>query len=191
MTTMKEKMLAGELYIADDPVIAAAQQHAADLMQRLNAQGLADAALRKELLAELLGSFGEGSDIRPPFYVDYGTNIQMGTGCFVNFGGMFFDVAPITIGDDVLFGPNVQLLTPLHPIEPQVRREKWEAARPITIGDNVWIGGGAIVLPGVTIGENAIIGAGSVVTKDIPANAIAVGNPCRMMRIVEDGPVAE
>jgi maltose O-acetyltransferase len=133
-------------------------------------------------LAELLGAVGSDTEIRPPLYVDYGGNLRVGARSFANFGLVALDVAAITIGDDVQIGPNVQLLTPTHPVEPEPRRAKWEAARPITIGDNVWLGGGAIVLPGVTIGENTVVGAGAVVVRDLPADVVAVGNPARIVR---------
>lgn len=120
--------------------------------------------------------------MRPPLYVDYGSNIAIGARTFVNYHLTALDVARITIGEDCQLGPNVQLLTPTHPVEPQPRRDKLEAALPITIGDNVWLGGGAIVCPGVTIGDNSVIGAGAVVTKDVPANVVAVGNPARPVR---------
>ncbi len=125
---------------------------------------------------------GEGSEIRPPLYCDYGYNLRVGERTFVNFGLVALDVAPITIGDDVQIGPNVQLLTPTHPLEAEPRRAKWESARPIAIGDNVWLGGGVIVLPGVSIGENTVVGAGAVVTRDLPADVVAVGNPARVVR---------
>jgi maltose O-acetyltransferase len=134
------------------------------------------------LLEELLGAIGEGTEIRPPLFVDYGAHIRIGARCFINFGLAALDVAAITIGDDVQIGPYVQLLTPTHSVEAEARRDKWEAARPITIGDNVWLGGGAIVLPGVTIGDNAMVGAGAVVTKDLPPSVVAVGYPARIIR---------
>ena len=118
--------------------------------------------------------------------MDYGSQVTIGARCFVNYGLVALDVARITIGDDVQIGPNVQLLTPTHPVEPQARLEKWEAAKPIAIGNNVWLGGGAIVLPGVTIGRNAVVGAGAVVTRDVPANAVVVGNPARVVRRVAE-----
>ena len=127
-------------------------------------------------------ALGEGVELRPPLYVDYGTNLVIGDRVFANFGLTALDVAHITIGNDVQIGPHVQLLTPTHPTDPVERRDKWEAASPIVIGDNVWLGGGAIVLAGVTIGENSIIGAGAVVTKDIPANVVAVGNPAKVIK---------
>jgi maltose O-acetyltransferase len=160
-------------------------------MTAYNATTVRQGPLRRQLLQQLVGSVGEGTEIRPPFFVDYGSNIRIGARCFANFGLVALDVAAITIGDDVQIGPNVQLLTPTHPVEPGPRREKWEAAEPITIGDNVWLGGGAIVLPGVTIGENTVVGAGSVVTRDLPADVVAVGNPARVIRSVDPAePVA-
>jgi maltose O-acetyltransferase len=125
---------------------------------------------------------GEDTYIRPPLHVDYGSHIRIGARSFANFGLIALDVADITIGDDVQIGTNVQLLTPTHPVEPSLRRQKWEAAKPITIGDNVWLGSGAIVLPGVTIGENTVVGAGAVVTRDLPPDVVAVGNPARIVR---------
>jgi maltose O-acetyltransferase len=175
-------MLAGDLYIADDPELAEQSRRAMDLMAAYKASSVRDPDERRRLLVELLGSVGEGTEIRPPFFVDYGTHLTIGARCFVNFGLVALDVARITIGDDVQIGPNVQLLTPTHPVEPEPRRAKWEAAEPITIGDNVWLGGGAIVLPGVTIGENTVVGAGAVVVRDLPANVVAVGNPARIVR---------
>ncbi|WP_437672485.1 sugar O-acetyltransferase [Sorangium sp. So ce131] len=184
--SMRERMLAGDPYIADDPEIAEQSAAALDLVAAYNATSVRQRPLRRRLLEQLLGSIGEGTEIRPPFYVDYGGHITIGARCFANFGLVALDVAPITIGDDVQIGPNVQLLTPTHPVEPEPRRNKWEAAKPITIGNNVWLGGGAIVLPGVTIGDNTVVGAGSVVTRDLPANVIAVGNPARVIRSLTD-----
>jgi maltose O-acetyltransferase len=184
--TMRERMLAGDLYIADDPDIAEASARALDLADAYNTTSVRQAPLRRQLLEELLGGIGEGTEIRPPLYVDYGSHLRMGARCFANFGLVALDVAPITIGDDVQIGPNVQLLTPTHPVEPEPRRDKWEAAEPIAIGDNVWLGGGAIVLPGVTIGANAVVGAGSVVTRDVPANVVVVGNPARVVRSLDE-----
>ncbi|MER7495125.1 sugar O-acetyltransferase [Streptomyces pharetrae] len=180
--TNLERMLAGDLYIADDPEIARRQQEAVRLADRYQAAYAEDADAARPLLARLLGSLGDEAHVRPPLYVDYGSNITIGARTFVNYHLTALDVAAITIGEDCQIGPNVQLLTPTHPLEPQPRRDKLEAAQPITIGDNVWIGGGAIVLPGVTIGDNSVIGAGAVVTKDVPANVVAVGNPARPVR---------
>lgn len=179
---MRERMLAGEPYIADDPELAEMAQRAFVLMETYNRTPMADRAARRALLAELLGAVGEDVEIRPPFYVDYGVHITVGAGTFANYGLTALDVATITIGADVQIGPNVQLLTPTHPLEPAPRRAKWEGGSPIVIGDNVWLGGGVVVLPGVTIGENTVVGAGAVVTKDLPAGVIAVGNPARVIR---------
>jgi maltose O-acetyltransferase len=184
--TMRERMLAGDLYLADDPQIAADSERAMALSHRLNTLDPNDGTARREVLTELLGAFGEGSDIRPPFRCDLGYRTTIGARVFVNFNLVCLDVAPVTIGDDVLIGPNVQLLTPTHPVEPGPRRDKWEAAQPITIGDNVWLGGGVTVCPGVTIGENTVVGAGSVVTRDLPANVVAVGNPARVLRHIDE-----
>lgn len=183
---MRERMVAGDLYIADDPEIFEATNRAMDLMGAYNATSARQGALRRRILADLLGSIGESTAIRPPLYVDYGSNIHIGARCFANFGLTALDVAEIIIGDDVQIGPHVQLLTPTHPIEPEPRRAKWEAAKPIVIGDNVWLGGGVVVCPGVTIGDNTVVGAGAVVTRDLPANVLAVGNPARVVR--EIGP---
>ncbi|SBT93003.1 maltose O-acetyltransferase [Streptomyces sp. DI166] len=180
--TNLERMRAGDLYIADDPEIAHRQQRAARLSARFLAAYPEDPGKAHEILAELLGSLGEQAHVRPPLFVDYGSNITIGARTFVNFNLTALDVAAITIGEDCQIGPNVQLLTPTHPLEPQPRRDKLEAARPIGIGDNVWLGGGAIVLPGVRIGDDSVIGAGSVVTKDVPAGVVAVGSPARVVR---------
>ena len=155
------------------------------LTHRLNSADPNDFDLRRELLTDLLGGFGEGSEIRPPFRCDYGRHTFVGARTFANFGLISLDVAAVRIGDDVQIGPNVQLLTAWHPVAAGPRRDKWEAASPITIGDNVWLGGGAIVLPGVTIGDNTVVGAGAVVTRDLPPNVVAVGNPARVIRAVE------
>lgn len=180
--TNRERMLAGDLYIADDPDSAREAQRAVRLANDYLAAYARDAAAARPILAELIGNLGEGAEVKPPLFVDYGTRISIGARTFVNYNLTALDVAPITIGEDCQIGPNVQLLTPTHPLEPQSRRDKLEAARPITIGDNVWIGGGATILPGVAVGENSIVGAGAVVTKDVPANTVVVGNPVRVAR---------
>ncbi|RBM11940.1 sugar O-acetyltransferase [Streptomyces sp. PT12] len=184
MGSQKERMLAGEPYIADDPDLAADALRGARLAERFNATGAADRAVRLAALTELLGEVGEGVEVRPPLQVDYGYQISIGPRTFVNCGAVMLDVARITIGADVQIGPNVQLLTPTHPVDPEPRRQKWEAAKPITIGDNVWLGGGVIVCPGVTIGENTVVGAGAVVTRDLPPNVVAMGNPARVSRTI-------
>jgi maltose O-acetyltransferase len=180
--TQRERMLAGDLYLAGDPELAAASRRARDLLADYNSARADDAAGRRRILDELLGAFGEGSEIRAPFHCDYGAQIRLGAGTFANFGLVALDVAPITIGDDVQIGPYVQLLTPTHPLDPELRRAKWEAAEPIVIADNVWLGGGVIVLAGVSIGENTVVGAGAVVTRDLPADALALGTPARVVR---------
>lgn len=182
--SQRERMLAGDLYIADDLELAADMLHAAKLTQRFNTSDPADPQAQLAILRELVGSLGEGAVIRPPLWCDYGYQIHIGRGCFINYGAVFLDVAPITLGADVQVGPNVQFLTATHPVQAAARRAKWESARPITIADNVWLGGGVIILPGVSIGENTVVGAGAVVTKDLPANVVAVGNPARVVRAV-------
>jgi len=177
-------MEAGDLYIVDDE-IAAMHRRAAALTEAYNATPAADPARRHAILGDLLGGVGTGVEVRAPFRCDYGTYIRIGARTFVNFGLVALDVMPITIGDDVQIGPNVQLLTATHPLDPALRRARWEAGEPITIGDNVWLGGGVIVLPGVTIGEDAVVGAGAVVTRAVPPGAVAVGNPARVIRTVD------
>jgi maltose O-acetyltransferase len=180
--TNRERMLAGDQYICDDPQLIREGNRAADLYAKYNATTANDQSQRDRLLLELLGSVGAGTVIRPPFYCDYGYNIFVGARSFANCGLMALDVARITIGDDVQIGPHVQLLTPTHPLEAEPRRAKWESSQPITIGNNVWLGGGVIVCPGVTIGENTVVGAGAVVVRDLPPNVLAVGNPARVIR---------
>jgi len=175
-------MLRGELYLADDPEIQADQARAQELLERYNATRHAEQELRERLLRELLGEVGEGVVIRPPFYCDYGSQIAIGERTFVNYDCVLLDVAPIRIGAACQLATRVQLLTPTHPLEPEPRRAGWEAAEPITIGDNVWLGGGAIVCPGVTIGDDTVVGAGAVVTQDLPAGVLALGVPARVHR---------
>jgi maltose O-acetyltransferase len=179
---MRERMLAGEPYIADDPQLVAESCRARQLAHRINTTDPTDDATLRQLFTELLAEYGDGADIRPPFQCDYGYQTRFGARSFANFGLVVLDVAQVTIGEDVQIGPNVQLLTATHPLEPGPRRDKWEGADPIVIGDNVWLGGGVIVCPGVTIGENTVVGAGSVVTRDLPANVVAVGSPARVVR---------
>ena len=181
-------MTSGERYRADDPEIVAAHHRAVRLVDRYNHSSIDDPDERRRLLVELLGAFGAGSVIRPPLACDYGSPIRIGARCFVNFGLVALDPAPITIGDHVQIGPNVQLLTATHPLDPGLRRAGWEAAGPITLGDNVWLGGGAIVLADVTIGDDTVVGAGAVVTRDLPARVVAVGSPARIIRRLDDDP---
>lgn len=185
--SMRERMQAGEMYIADDAELAADSRRAISLADRYTRLWPQDPDTAVALLAELLGEIGEGTEIRPPLYVDYGKYISIGARTFINYNFTALDVAPISIGDDVQIGPNVQLLTPTHPLAPGPRRDKLEAARPITIGNNVWLGGGVVVLPGISIGANTVVGAGAVVTRDLPANVVAVGNPARIVRELDSG----
>ena len=175
-------MLAGDLYIAADPELAEEMLRAAELTHAFNHSSPSNPVRRRQILVELLGSIGEDTEIRPPLYCDYGYQTHIGAKTFINVGLVALDVAPIKIGDDVQFGPHVQLLTPTHPLEPEARRAKWEAGEPIAIGDNVWLGGGVIVCPGVTIGDDTVVGAGSVVTRDLPSGVVAFGNPARVHR---------
>lgn len=179
---MRERMLAGEPYIADDPEILRDSQRALRLTHAINQTDPTDGETLRGLYSELLGSYGEGAEIRPPFRCDYGYQTTFGARSFANFGLVVLDVATVTIGDDVQLGPQVQLLTATHPLDPTPRRDKWEAAEPIVIGDNVWLGGGVIVCPGVSIGENTVVGAGAVVVTSLPANVVAVGAPARVIR---------
>ena len=179
--TPRERMAAGDLYVVDAE-IAALHLRAVTLTESFNATPAADPSTRRRILDDLLGSLGADSEVRSPFHCDYGTNIRIGDRTFVNFGLVALDVAAITVGDDVQIGPNVQLLTPTHPLEADLRRAKWESAAPIAIGDNAWLGGGAVVLPGVTVGEDAVVGAGAVVTRDVPPGGVVVGNPARPIR---------
>lgn len=182
--TNRERMLAGDLYIADDPESGRLHRRAVGLADEYRRADAAGDPSARALLTDLLGTLGDGAHVNPPLFVDYGENLHLGAGTFVNYNLTALDVATITIGEDCQIGPNVQLLTPTHPIDPRLRRDKLEAAEPITIEDNVWLGGGVIVCPGVSIGKNSVIGAGSVVTKSIPAGVVAVGNPARVIRTI-------
>jgi maltose O-acetyltransferase len=183
--SQRERMVAGDLYLADDPQLVQESRRAEALTKEYNESSPFDPARRMRILGDLLGSIGEETEIRPPFHCDYGFHIHIGARTFVNFGLFALDVAEIRIGDDVQIGPSVQLLTPTHPLEPEPRRAKWEAAKPIAIGDNAWLGGGVIICPGVTIGQDTVVGAGAVVTRDLPPGVLAVGNPARVVRPVE------
>lgn len=176
----KQKMLAGELYDASDAELQADLAAAQGWMARFNGALAQPVADRRALLAERLGAVGAGVDIRPPFHCDYGFNIRLGENVFFNFNCVVLDVVAVSIGDRTQIGPGVQILTADHPRDAAVRRSGLEFGRPVTIGSDVWIGGAALILPGVTIGDGAIIGAGSVVTRDVPAGARAFGNPARV-----------
>ena len=178
----KRRMLAGEWYLPDDPELATDTRRRVALCAAYNAADQSPPGERARILRDLLGSVGEQVRIRAPFHCDYGHHISIGDRTFVNFGAVFLDAAPITIGTDVQVGPHVQLLTPTHELDADRRRAGWERASPVTLGDNVWLGGGVIVCPGVTIGDDTVVGAGAVVTKDLPAGVLAVGNPARVVR---------
>lgn len=178
--TEKEKMLAGELYRPDDE-LAADGRRAFAWMDRYNAAIDRSRAERHVLLSELFAEVGDGATIRPPFFCDYGTNISLGAGVFLNFNCCILDICAVSIGDLTQIGPGVQILCADHPRDAAQRRALLEFGRPIRIGANVWIGGSAIILPGVTVGDDAIIGAGAVVTRDVPAGATVVGNPARVI----------
>jgi maltose O-acetyltransferase len=179
MRTEKQKMLAGELYRAGDPEIQADQATAKAWMVRYNAALGAPAAERRALLRELLPEVGDGAVIRPPFHCDFGYNIRLGRDVFLNFNCVILDVVAVTIGAGTQIGPAVQIYTADHPRDPAVRKTGAEFGRPVSIGQNVWIGGGAIILPGLTIGDDAVVGAGAVVTRDVPQGATVLGNPAR------------
>ena len=184
--TEREKMLAGRLYLADDPELVAARVKARQLTHAYNATGPEESDRRRAILQELLGEMGEGTYIEPTFRCDYGSNIRLGRWFYANFDCIILDVAPVTIGDNVLFAPRVGVYTAAHPIDAEIRNTGLEFAKPITIGDNVWVGANVAINPGVTIGSDVVIGAGSVVTKDIPDHVVAVGNPCRVLRSITD-----
>jgi maltose O-acetyltransferase len=174
-------MLAGEPYDPLDPELVRKRERARELCQELNATREADAEHRRRILVSLLGRGGDTVWLQPPFFCDYGENIQLGERVFFNFNCVVLDVCRVEIGEHTLFGPAVQLYTATHPLDALARRGK-ESGRPIAIGPDVWVGGGTIVLPGVTIGARSVIGAGSVVTRDVPDGVFAAGNPCRVIR---------
>ncbi|GGE54295.1 nodulation protein [Agaricicola taiwanensis] len=178
--TQKQKMLAGELYNANDAELAADAARAHAWISRYNTMLAASNDERRAMLVELFAHVGEGAVVRPPFFCDYGFNISIGCGAFLNFNCVLLDIMPISIGDGTQVGPGVQILTADHPRDPAPRREGLEFGRAISIGANCWIGGGALIMPGITIGDDVIIGAGAVVTRDVPSGATAVGNPARV-----------
>jgi maltose O-acetyltransferase len=182
MPSQKQRLLTGEPYFANDRQLLADRRDARLLTERLNATSAAEPALRREILANLLGVLGDAAEILSPFQCDYGYQITVGVRTFINFGAVILDSAPVRIGDDVQIGPGVQLVTPIHPLDPAQRRTLIESAAPIEIGDGAWLATGVIVCPGVTVGADTVVGAGSVVTKDLPAGHLAVGNPCRVVR---------
>ncbi|HEX6680427.1 MAG TPA: sugar O-acetyltransferase [Gaiellaceae bacterium] len=179
---MKERMLRGDLYIADDPELAADFARAQGLVERYNRTLHAEQAARDAILRELIGDLGEGVVIRPPFRCEYGSRVSIGARTFINYDCLLLDVAPIRIGAACQVATRVQLLTATHPIDPEPRRIGWESGEPIAIGDNVWLGGGVVVCPGVTIGDDTVVGAGAVVARDLPAGVVAAGVPARVIR---------
>ncbi len=186
MATEKEKMLAGEMYDAADPQLTAERRRARDLCKSLNESHDSEQELRERIIRKLFGRAGEAVWIEPPFYCDYGSNIILGSKVFFNFNCVILDPAPVIIGSNVLFGPAVQICTATHPMSASERRTGRECARPIEIGSDVWVGAGAIICPGVRIGSRSVIGAGSVATRNIPEDVVASGNPCRVVRQLED-----
>lgn len=185
MTSERSKMLAGDLYDASDPELFAGRRRARKLLRQLNAGADEDdgsAEARRELYKTLFGAVGHDVVIEPPFYCDYGINIYLGDRVFFNFNCVVLDPAEVRIGNNVLFGPGAHIYTATHPLDAGVRRTGLESARPVHVGSDVWVGGGAIICPGVRIGDGAVIGAGSVVTKDVPPGVLAAGNPCRVIR---------
>lgn len=186
MRTQRERMLAGELYIASDPELGEMNKRNRRLMYEYNHTKFDEKEKRTGIIKELLGKTGEKVYFEPPFRCDYGSHITVGENFYANFDCIMLDVAPITIGDNVMFGPRVGVYTAGHPIDAEIRISGLEFGTPIKIGNNVWIGGDVVINPGVTIGDNTIIGSGSVVTKSIPEGVIAAGNPCRVMRLVNE-----
>jgi maltose O-acetyltransferase len=179
--TERDKMLAGELYDPLDAELVVARHCARELCLDLNATRESQSAERRRILTELFAAGGDDVWMQPPFFCDYGSNITLGKKCFFNFNCIVLDVCRVTVGDHVLFGPAVQIYTATHPLDAELRRSQ-EFGKPITIGSDVWVGGGAIFCPGVTIGPQCVIGAGSVVTRDLPPGVFAAGNPCRVIR---------
>jgi maltose O-acetyltransferase len=182
MTGEEAKMLAGELYLASAPELVAKRARARELTRRYNATSPRERDARRRLLTQLLTTVGEDVEIEPPFHCDYGTQIVIGAGVYINVGCVVLDCAQVVIGDQALLGPGVHIYAATHPVDPGVRRSGRELAAPVSIGADVWLGGGAIVCPGVTIGAGTTIGAGSVVTRAIPPGVVAAGNPCRILR---------
>jgi maltose O-acetyltransferase len=189
MLSARDRMLAGEPYDPLDPELVAARVRARDLCMALNTSREAEAETRRGILRELFAAGGDSVWMQPPFYCDYGANIELGERVFFNFNCVVLDVCRVRIGAYSLFGPAVQIYTAMHPLDAALRRVE-ESGRPVEIGSDVWVGGGAIILPGVRIGARAVIGAGSVVTRDVPEGVLAAGNPCRVIREIgpADGP---
>jgi maltose O-acetyltransferase len=185
MDSERGKMLAGELYDPRDPELVRARKRARDLCRALNGTRTAQRAERRRIARQLFGTGGDTVQVEPPFHCDYGANIHLGTRVFFNFACVVLDACEVRIGDHTLFGPAVQILTPLHPRDARSRRVR-EFGAPVLIGSDVWVGGGALVLAGVRVGARTVIGAGSVVTRDIPEDVFAAGNPCRVVRSIDE-----
>ncbi len=183
--TEREKMLAGELYDAHDPELVEARERARDLCHDLNLSREREQQKRRTILQDLLGSGGESVWMQPPFYCDYGSNIYLGDNVYFNFNCVILDVCEVRIGDHSFFGPAVQIYAATHPLNATLRRTQ-EFGKPVSIGSDVWVGGGAMILPGVNIGSRTVIGAGSVVTRDVPDGVLAAGNPCRVIREITE-----
>lgn len=184
--TEKEKMLAGDLYRAFGAELAGERLRCKELVYDFNQTRPSEDKKRLELLRQIFGSFGENSLLEAPMQVDYGYNVHWGNNSFANYNLVLLDTCPIHVGDYVLIGPDVKIYAATHPTDPQIRLDGPELGKPIRIGNNVWIGGNSTLVAGVTIGDNSVIGAGSVVVKDIPANVVAVGNPCRVIKQLEE-----
>lgn len=185
MPTEKEKMLAGERYDASDPELAAERERARELTRRLNDAEPSEDDRKRELLRELVGSAGESPWIEPPFHCDYGYNIHFGDDFYANFDCVFLDVREIAFGDRCLLGPGVHVYTATHPLDPERRADGLESGEPVTVGDDVWIGGQAVLNPGVTVGDEAVIGSGAVVTEDVPERVVVQGNPAEVVAEID------
>ena len=185
MKSEKEKMLAGELYNPLDKELSIERRNARLLFKELNDSSDKEGKKRKQILKQLIPNSAGSLWIEPPFYCDYGSNIHIGERVFFNFNCVVLDVAPVTIGSRSMFGPNVQIYTATHPINHKERASGVESGKPIHIGEDVWVGGSAVICPGVSIGDRTVIGAGSVVTKDIPSDVFAAGNPCKVIRQID------
>lgn len=186
MRSQKERMLSGDLYIAHDPELRKDFKKAKGLIRQYNQSTEEQPELRKNILKDLFAKSGNDIYIEPPFYTDYGCNTEIGEKFYANYETIILDIAKVTIGNNVMFGPRVGLYTAGHPIDAVIRNEAYEYGKPITIGNDVWVGGNVVINPGVTIGSNVVIGSGSIVTKDIPDNSIAVGNPCHVLREINE-----
>lgn len=184
----KDKMLAGEMYDPNDPILFEERQRARLIFQEINSLNETEKEKRLTLFYSLLGQAGKGLYIEPPFFCDYGYNIVAGENVFINYNCCILDVMPVILGNNVMIAPNVQIYTATHPLEAKARNSGREYAKPISIGDNVWIGGGAIICPGVTIGNGSVLAAGAVVVKDVPANVLVGGNPAKILKEINNDP---